>query len=73
MKGPFNPSCDRYGHLLTSVGGSPQVMAPFTFPTAEEIALSPGVAKNSRASTVQQVEIQKEMGPFSSPKNIGSG
>ena len=42
MKGPFNPSCDRHGHLLTGLGVSPQVMAPFTFPTAEEIALFPG-------------------------------
>jgi hypothetical protein len=38
MKGMFNPTSDRHGHILTGLGGSPQVMAPFTFPTAEETA-----------------------------------
>ena len=44
MKGLFNPTCDRYGHMLTGVGGSPQVMAPFVFPTVEEMAIFPGGA-----------------------------
>jgi len=39
MKGSFNPTCDRHGHMLTGVGSSPQLMAPFVCPTAEEIAL----------------------------------
>ena len=51
MKGLFNPTCDRHGHLLTGVGGSPQVMAPFVFPTAEEMAIFPGGAVNGSAST----------------------
>lgn len=51
MKGSFNPTCDRYGHMLTGVGGSPQVMAPFVFPTAEEIALFPGGSGNGGAPT----------------------
>ena len=50
MKGLFNPTCDRHGHILTGVGGSPQVMAPFVFTTAEEIALFPGGAGNGSAS-----------------------
>jgi nucleotide-binding universal stress UspA family protein len=51
MKSSFNPTCDRHGHMLTGVGGSPQVMAPFVFPTAEEIALFSGGAGNGSAST----------------------
>ena len=41
MKGSFSPTCDRYGHILTGIGGSPQAMAPFVLPSAEEIALFP--------------------------------
>jgi nucleotide-binding universal stress UspA family protein len=44
MKGLFNPTCDRYGHILTGLGVSPEVMAPFVFPTAEEMAFLPGAA-----------------------------
>ena len=51
MKGLFNPTCDRYGHMLTGVGGSPQVMAPFVFPTVEEMAIFPAGAANGGAST----------------------
>ena len=53
MKGSFNPTCDRHGHMLTGVGGSPQVMAPFVLPTAEEIALFPGGVGIGSASTGQ--------------------
>jgi nucleotide-binding universal stress UspA family protein len=53
MKGSFNPTCDRHGHMLTGVGGSPQVMAPFVLPTAEEIALFPGGVGDGSASTGQ--------------------
>ena len=41
MKDLFNPTCDRHGHILTGFGGSPQMMAPFIFPTAEEMAFLP--------------------------------
>jgi hypothetical protein len=47
MKRPFNPSCDRHGHLLIGVGGSSQVMAPFIFPTAEEMAFLPDALSGS--------------------------
>jgi nucleotide-binding universal stress UspA family protein len=40
MKPCFNPTCDRHGHLLTGFGESPQTMALFVLPTAEEITLS---------------------------------
>jgi nucleotide-binding universal stress UspA family protein len=45
MKGSFNPTCDRHGHMLAGVGGSPQVTAPFICPSAQEIALLPGTAQ----------------------------
>jgi nucleotide-binding universal stress UspA family protein len=51
MRGSFSPTCDRYGHILTGIGGSPQAMAPFVFPTAEEIALFTGGTGNGHAST----------------------
>jgi hypothetical protein len=38
MKASFNPTCDRYGHILTAATASPPVMALFAFPTAEKIA-----------------------------------
>jgi hypothetical protein len=66
MKGSFNPTCDRYGHMLTGVGGSPQVMAPFVFPTAEEIALFPGGSGNGGAPTGHG------QGDFSNQENISS-
>lgn len=47
MKGLFNPTCDRHGHILTGLGVSPEVMEPFVFPTAEEMAFLPGVANGS--------------------------
>jgi nucleotide-binding universal stress UspA family protein len=50
MKGSFNPTCDRHGHMLTGVGGSPQVMASFICPTAEEIALLPAAAQLSASA-----------------------
>jgi nucleotide-binding universal stress UspA family protein len=53
MKHSFNPTCDRYGHLLTGLGGSPQVMAPFVFPTAEEMAFLPGT-RNGGALAVHR-------------------
>jgi nucleotide-binding universal stress UspA family protein len=49
MKNLFIPTCDRYGHLLTGLGGSPQVMALFIFPTPEEMAFSPVTAGNGFA------------------------
>jgi len=51
MKGSVSPTCDRYGHILTGIGGSPQAMAPFVLPTAEEIALFPAGTGNGLAST----------------------
>jgi len=47
MKHSFNPTCDRHGHIITGVGISPQVIAPFVFPTAEEMAFLPGTASGS--------------------------
>ena len=41
MKRLFNPTCDRHGHILKGLGVSPEVMAPFVFPTAEEMAFLP--------------------------------
>ena len=54
MKHSFNPTCDRYGHILTGLGGSPQVMAPFVFPTAEEMAFFTGSAGNESDLTGQR-------------------
>jgi len=67
MKGSFSPTCDRHGHILSGIGGSPQVMAPFVFPTAEEMAFLP-VAGDSSVSTphlhVKGSLSKKRKGPF---------
>jgi hypothetical protein len=41
MKHLFSPTSDRYGHLITGVGGPPQTMALFVLPSAEDIIGSP--------------------------------
>jgi nucleotide-binding universal stress UspA family protein len=50
MKRSFNPTCNRHGHTLTGVGGSSQVMAPFVFPTAEDMAFLPDGALSGSVS-----------------------
>jgi hypothetical protein len=59
---------DRYGHLLTGVGGLPQGMSPFIFPTPEEMAFLPVVAGNgfapSRNRRPNQAQSQKGKNRF---------
>jgi nucleotide-binding universal stress UspA family protein len=55
MKDPFSPTCDRHGHILTGVGGSPQVMELFVFPTAEEMAFLPGAPDDSVSAPRREV------------------
>jgi len=63
MKHLFNPTCDRYGHILTGVGISPQVMPPFVFPTAEEMAFLPGTQMEA-----SRHHIDKPIGPYPKEK-----
>src|SRR5690349_16256037 len=51
MKGLFNPTSDRHGHILTGVGGPPEVMLPFILPSVEEITLLPESARIVAAAT----------------------
>jgi nucleotide-binding universal stress UspA family protein len=51
MKDLFNPICDRHGHILTGVGGLPEVMLPFILPSVEEITLLPESARIVAAAT----------------------
>jgi len=73
MKGSFNPTCDRHGHILTGVGGFQQAMEPFLFPTAEEMAFLPG-ARNDRISAanpqINGSTDKKRKVPFSNSKSI---
>jgi hypothetical protein len=48
MKNLFSPTCDRYGHILTTVTGSSPVVALFAFPTAEEMAPFRGTPRTGR-------------------------
>lgn len=60
MKGLFNPTCDRHGHIFTGVGESPLITEPFVSPTVEGIALLPGGTVNGISST--RHEQQNESG-----------
>ncbi|PWT86100.1 MAG: hypothetical protein C5B58_01965 [Acidobacteria bacterium] len=67
MKGLFNPTCGRYGHIFTGPGGSPQIMAPFVFPTAEDMAFLPGPGKGSVSSPYRRLNgsmSKKRTAPF---------
>ena len=55
MKDLFNPTCDRHGHILTGIGGAPQLMAPFVFPTAEEMAFLLGAPNDSVSAPSREV------------------
>ena len=73
MKRSFNPTCDRHGHLLTGLGVPPQAMQPFVFPTAEEMAFSPGTLNDRVPAPNPQVNgsrPKREKGPSSNSKNI---
>jgi nucleotide-binding universal stress UspA family protein len=56
MKRSFNPTCDRHGHLLTGLGGSPQAMEPFFFPTAEDMAFLPSTVNDPVSTQTSQSE-----------------
>jgi hypothetical protein len=44
----FNPTCDRYGHLITVLGGpSTETNRLFDVPKAEQITLDPRVAQST--------------------------